>query len=137
MDRGPGQRLPTGGDTCIPTPGAYSGHAVGEVPMDCRCGAEKIGAVHAYLNEHFPGHAVDDFHTTSRLAQRGIVAGYADHHVVRVTASENYAYHTILLHEFLEYPLNEFAQCLQDGDLAATLRAHRTAVVSTDGVSAL
>ena len=105
--------------------------------MDCSCNAEKIGAVRAYLKENFPGHALDDFHTTSRLAQRGIVAGYADHHVVRVTAAEGHAYHAILVSEFLEYSLNQIGERLQHWHLAAALRGHRIAVVSKDGVSAL
>lgn len=105
--------------------------------MDCRCNAEKVGAVHAYLQEHFPRHALDDFHTTSRLLQQGTAPGNADQHVVRITAAEEQTYHAILLSEFLERPLNEITHCLQDWHLVATLRGLRIAVVGRDGVSAL
>lgn len=103
----------------------------------CGCDPEKIRAVHAYLKEHFPQFGLRHFHAPTRLMRAGLPMPQAEHHVVSVTRDDVLPYHLVLLSEFQAQPLEELRQHLREWEVAATLRLHRIAIVSTDGASPL
>ena len=109
--------------------------------LDCGCDAEKIRAVHAYLNEHFPCYVLGDFHAPTRSMQGLMKAPLPDphihHHVVSVSQRNVLPYYAVLLNEFQAHSEGEVNDLLQQWDLAGTLGASRIAVVSKDGVSSL
>ena len=107
------------------------------VPMECGCNPEKIRAVHAYLKEHFPQYGLRDFHAPTRLMRAGLPTPHAEHHVVSLTREDILPYHAVLLSEFQEQSLGNLCEQLRQWDLAATLRAHRIAIVSKHGASPL
>jgi hypothetical protein len=108
-----------------------------ESSMPCRCQAEKIRAVHGYLKEHFPQYGLRDFHAPTRLMHAGLPAPSAEHHVVSLEHDDILPYYAVLLSEFLEEPLDDVCADLRRWEFAATLRAHRIAIVSQHGASAL
>ena len=100
----------------------------------CDCNDEKIRAVHAYLVAHSPALGLDDFHEQTRLMRGTVVAGSANHHVVRGVDAQGRRYHVILLSEFLERPVDEIGACLRQWNLAGTLQAHFITVVAEGGL---
>lgn len=108
-----------------------------ELSMQCLCHAEKIRAVHGYLKEHFPQYGLRDFHAPTRLMRAGLPTPYAEHHVVSLEHDDILPYYAVLLSEFLEGPLDDVCADLRRWEFAATLRAHRIAIVSQHGASAL
>ncbi len=105
--------------------------------VDCGCDDVKIRAVHAYLNEYFPEHTLNDFHATSRSTQLGRAPQYESHHVIRITDDKGHTYNAILLSEFLQCSIDDVQGFLRRWNLAATLRGQCTAVVAEDCVSSL
>lgn len=105
--------------------------------LDCGCNAVKIRAVHAYLNDYFPEHRLNDLHATSRLMQQGRAPQYQSRHVIRITNDEGHSYNAIVLSEFLECSIDDVGAFLQRWNLAATLRGERIAIIADDGVSSL
>ena len=106
-------------------------------PIQCDCNREKIGAIHAYLKEHFPQFALRHFHAPTRLMRAGLPMPHAEHHVVSVTREDVLPYHLVLLSEFLEQSLDQIRDHLREWDIADALRAHRIAIVTKDGASPL
>ncbi|MFI5364607.1 MAG: hypothetical protein ACHQ4J_03190 [Candidatus Binatia bacterium] len=107
-------------------------------PIPCRCDPEKIGAVQAYLYQHFPDYVLRDFHAPSRLEQAGLPGPHADHHVISLSHDDVLPYYAVLLSEFQEhYSAAQVGECLRRWDLAGVLHANRIVFVSQDGASAL
>ena len=98
---------------------------------DCGCDGKVISAVRAYLREHFPQHAVRDFHERAWLLKSGLPMQYADYHVVSVTDWEK-AFYTIVSMEFLAQPVDQIGEHLRRYDLASMLQHHRV-VIAFDG----
>ena len=120
-------------------PGGGSTGTIGtrglESPLRCACDGEKIFAVHAYLQRHFPHCGLGDLHAPTRLMREGVLAGRGDYHVVSVAT--DHPSHAVLLNECFEYSVAHLEERLWQWNLAAALRAHRIVVVGKDGVSAL
>ena len=104
--------------------------------MRCDCNPDKINAVHGYLDEHFPGATLHDFHPSLRLAQAGLPPPQAQHHVVRVE-EDSVSRYVILIYEFMHYSPAEITDRLGQWGLADFLRGIRFVVVSKDGLAAL
>lgn len=111
--------------------------ATGEFASGCRCDGEKIRAVHAYLKEHFPQYRLRDFHAPTHLMRAGFPTPHEEHHVVSLIRDDTLPYQAVVLREFQEESLDQMRQHLREWNLADTLRAHRIAIISKCGASAL
>jgi len=103
----------------------------------CGCDRPKLDAVHEYLNEEFPHWGLKDLHAPTRLVQAGVPTLHGEHHVVSIECANILTYYAVLLHEFLQHPVEVVRQRLTEWDVAQMIRTSRTAVVSKDGAAAL
>jgi hypothetical protein len=114
-----------------------SGDCEAHPPLACGCDREKVDAIHAYLHAHFPGCELRHFHSPSRLMRAGLLIRRTDHHLVKISQEGVSPYYAVVMSDFQEYSTEDIDACLQQWDVAATLRASRVAVVSKRGAAAL
>jgi len=109
---------------------------VGHVSLVSRCDADKIHALHAYLDAQFPGCTLHHFRTPTTVIHADKLVRRTHHHVVRITAGEIVA-HAVVLEEFWEQSVAEIEEWLRESDLADMLRAHPIVILSEDEAYAL
>jgi hypothetical protein len=107
------------------------------MPLVCACNSGKLDVVHAYLHEQFPGYVLRDLHAPTRLMQAGFPTPHAEHHVVCVAHEGILPYYAVLLNDFQELSIEMIEQSLRQWNFAETVRAHRIAIASKSGASAL
>jgi hypothetical protein len=105
------------------------------VSVDCACDGEKISAVRAYIERHFPDRAVRQFHSHSTVRQGAAAVPCADYHVVSI--SDERPCCAILTREFIELPVGPLDDCLRGWDLATALRVNSMVIVGRNGISPL
>jgi hypothetical protein len=103
--------------------------------VDCGCDIEKISVVRAYLREHFPDHAIREFHSRSTVRQGGVAVSCADHHVLSV--GDDRSCSAVLTPEFFEQPVEGLGERLCEWHLASALVAEGTVIVGRNGLSPL
>ncbi|MFN8628355.1 MAG: hypothetical protein U0587_20570 [Candidatus Binatia bacterium] len=99
--------------------------------MACGCATAKLQAVHAYLRDSFPDHALRDVHTQHASAAPRPSAAATDYHIVRIGDGAR-PYSVVLTTQFLGQPLDELRARLDRMRLADALRTHRLVIVWAD-----
>ncbi len=103
----------------------------------CGCDAETIGAIHQYLETHFPGFFLHDFHVATRGVRGGLPLPQREHHAVSVTREDVLPYYALFPTEFLSHSTPEVRHRLIRWTLADLMRANRVVIISLDGAGSL
>jgi hypothetical protein len=104
-----------------------------ECAADCACDGEKVAVVRAYLHERFPTCPIREFHSRSRVQQRGRFISSADHHVISL--SDDRPCCAVLTPEFFDQPIEGLAERLQEWHLASAVVAEGAVIVGRNGLS--